>query len=305
MTIEILRFAAIQPGPHMVVLGAVHGNETCGTAAIRTIVDSLIRKDITLARGAVTFVPVANPLAYERGVRYIDRNLNRDLRRRARPVLYEDYLGNILCPVLESCDFLLDLHSYHSKGPAFLFAGPPSQREDAYRAALGQETEIYGWSDAYARLLGKVAETDDRTSIGTTEYARQYGATAVTLECGWHKDPASVQVAMTAILRAMSHAGLLSSVRKVPPRPARLRIRLEHVYWRTDGGELAKDWKHADSVKAGDILAIRADGTPVTAQQDGYILLPRHDCPLGEEWFYVGTRQPAHISAREAYAASA
>ena len=39
--ISITRFETLNPGPHLIVLGAVHGNETCGTTAIRKLIDKL------------------------------------------------------------------------------------------------------------------------------------------------------------------------------------------------------------------------------------------------------------------------
>ena len=35
--LRIHRFAGLLPGPRLVVLGAVHGNETCGTQGIERV----------------------------------------------------------------------------------------------------------------------------------------------------------------------------------------------------------------------------------------------------------------------------
>ena len=70
---ESINFTAPVPGAHLIVTGAVHGNETCGTTAIRRVLDDIAQDRLTVVRGAVTFVPVTNPLAYERQQRQGDR----------------------------------------------------------------------------------------------------------------------------------------------------------------------------------------------------------------------------------------
>jgi hypothetical protein len=58
------RIAGLQPGPRLIVTGAVHGNETAGTQGIRRVLAEIDSSDIEIVRGSVTFVPVCNPLAY-------------------------------------------------------------------------------------------------------------------------------------------------------------------------------------------------------------------------------------------------
>jgi predicted deacylase len=70
-------WSALAPGPALVVLGAVHGNEACGAHAIARAMDDLLHGRLTLARGRLTLVPVANPLAFGRNTREGERNLNR------------------------------------------------------------------------------------------------------------------------------------------------------------------------------------------------------------------------------------
>ncbi len=58
------QYRGFMPGPRLIVTGAVHGNETCGTRAIERVIDELARGELRIVRGQVTFVPVCNPLAY-------------------------------------------------------------------------------------------------------------------------------------------------------------------------------------------------------------------------------------------------
>ena len=58
-------YRGLAPGSRLLVLGAVHGNEVCGTQAIRQILQEIDSGELALQRGSVTFVPVTNPLAYQ------------------------------------------------------------------------------------------------------------------------------------------------------------------------------------------------------------------------------------------------
>ena len=63
------QFAGLVPGPRLIVLGGVHGNEVCGSIAIRRVLGEFERGERVVRRGLLTLVPVANPLAAVRGTR--------------------------------------------------------------------------------------------------------------------------------------------------------------------------------------------------------------------------------------------
>jgi predicted deacylase len=94
------RFEALAPGPRLIVLGAVHGNEVCGARGIERVVAEFDAGTLQLARGVVTLLPVTNPLAYLKVQRNGERNLNRNLRPSDNPQDYEDQIANRLCPML-------------------------------------------------------------------------------------------------------------------------------------------------------------------------------------------------------------
>lgn len=66
---KTISYHSIEPGPRLLVLGAVHGNETAGTKGIQRVLSEIDAKTLDLVAGSVTFVPITNPLAYERGQR--------------------------------------------------------------------------------------------------------------------------------------------------------------------------------------------------------------------------------------------
>ncbi|MEK9494934.1 succinylglutamate desuccinylase/aspartoacylase family protein, partial [Photorhabdus sp. P32] len=92
-----INYTGLQPGPRVIIMGATHGNEVCGTKAIRRVMDEIDSGALHIAAGSLTFVPIVNPLAYQQVTRNGDRNLNRDLFPKANPQDFEDQIANWLC----------------------------------------------------------------------------------------------------------------------------------------------------------------------------------------------------------------
>ena len=290
------------PSPRLLVLGAVHGNEKCGTRAIERVIQEIESNKIKIIRGQVTFIPVCNLRASnsgKNGKRYIEVDLNRRLRVVATPELYEEKIGNIIYSPLSNCDALLDIHSYHDKkGDAFVFAAPPGERPDewAFVTKLGVTTIVTGWGEAYRKYGRKKPTIDADESAGTTDVARKHGARiAVTIECGGHEDQRSEDVAYRAIINAMRHLGIVAAKEREQPIKPRV-IKMVRPYYRDFVGEkrgrLAKRWQNFQSVKAGEWIATAADGSRITAPQDAgnaVVVLPNAKALNGGEWFYLGS----------------
>lgn len=292
--IEIRRFSALNSGAHLVVLGAVHGNERCGTEAIRRLSAELEAGSVRLTHGTLTLVPICNPRAYAQGVRFCERNLNRYFYPKDEPEHYEDFIDPILCRVLDEADALLDLHSYQSQGEAFCFLGTTSAEEIAFARALKVETYIHGWADAFSR---NATPEQRRASMGTTDYTRANGrgAVAVTLECGHHQHPLAAEMGYTGIRRAMAHLGMCTPY--TPPAgipdaafAAQHAIAMRQVVYQEKPGALVQPWQHAQRVAAGEVIARYDDGQEVRAPFDAVLVLPKTstDHAIGSEWFYIG-----------------
>ena len=67
MTVKIVTYRPIEPGPTLTVLGAVHGNERCGAEAIGRMIKDVDDGFVILKRGTLQLVPVTNPRAYQGG----------------------------------------------------------------------------------------------------------------------------------------------------------------------------------------------------------------------------------------------
>jgi len=305
-----LTYSGLQSGTRLIILGAVHGNETCGTRAIERVMQEIRAGSLRLVAGSVTFVPVTNPLAYARQQRVGDRNLNRNLFPTDRPQQFEDYVANWLCPVLARHDALLDLHSFHTGGEPFVMLGPENNNgtlepfaradeEESLGRHLGVRRFVDGWLDTYAlgvelrtALARSGAEagasnTDLRYGVGTTEYMRSVGGYGLTLECGQHDDPEAPHVAYRAIRNALAHLGISSGTVPVPVADSEA-LRLYRVVDKHHPDDrLSRDWASFDRISAGELIGVRHDGTQVLADCDGYLVFPNPNAQPGQEWFYL------------------
>ncbi|MDM0117015.1 succinylglutamate desuccinylase/aspartoacylase family protein [Variovorax sp. J22R133] len=315
---DVLRvhgFAALEPGPRLVVLGGVHGDETCGTVGIERVLRELDSGAIALLRGQLTMVPVANPLARRRLQREGERNLNRMFRPTAKgeaPADYEARITDLLCPLLERHEVLLDLHSFQSAGEAFAMIGPRdntgtlepfARAKEEGRLALHLRTPrvVEGWLDIYAAGLAQrapdVAVDDSAIDFGrgTNEYMRSRGGYGVTLECGQHNDPAAPGVACDAILATLRLLGMIAADPEAPPPPRPQVLRLISVTDRLHAeDEFVRDWATFDEVMEGEAIGMREDGTVLHAPKDGFIVFPNPEALPGTEWFYF-----AQLSERD------
>ncbi|MCY7305764.1 MAG: succinylglutamate desuccinylase/aspartoacylase family protein [Rhodoferax sp.] len=302
-------FRGFEPGPRLLVLGAVHGNETAGTRGIERVIAELEGGSLTLRRGSLTLVPVTNPLAYMKKQRMGDRNLNRNLYPNAAPQDYEDHIANVLCPLLAENEVLLDLHSFHTAGEPFAMIGPPNndgvlepfahaEKEQALALRLGPRRIVEGWLDTYAAGVQKrlartqpseraqLLSTDPRYGVGTTETMRSQGGYGVTLECGQHEDPAAPPVAWRAIRNTLAHLNMVDAANPAANTGIEL-LRLAEVVDRLHADDhFVQPWASYDRVAAGQAIARRHDGSVLSAPRDGHIVFPNPAALAGNEWFY-------------------
>ena len=316
MHFKSVTIAGLAPGPRLIILGAVHGNETCGTRAIQRVLDDIDNKALGIAKGRVTFVPVANPLAYARGQREGERNLNRNLTPKTHPEDFEDHVANWLCPLLAQHEVLLDLHSFQARSEPFVMIGPldnsgdiepfsQASQERALARRLGVNRCVDGWLSTYALgverrkreaiAAGRLPDSkteDARYGVGTTEYMRSVGGYALTLECGQHDAASAPEVAYQAILRTLAYLGLTTGV---APEAAR-GIEALSIYAVADkvhaDDTFSRTWASFDRLAQGELIGTRHDGTPVVAEDDAVILFPDGNAKAGREWFYLARANP-------------
>jgi uncharacterized protein len=302
-TLRAHHFAGFEPGPKLIVLGAVHGNEVAGTRGIERVLAELDAGQWRIERGSLTLVPVTNPLAYARGTRSGERNLNRRLMPTREPHDNEDRIANLLCPWLAAHDVLLDLHSFRSAGEPFVMRGPADNcgalepfahevAEARLAMHLGPTRIVDGWLSAYAQGAARrrargLPDADPSYGVGTTEFMRAQGGYAITLECGQHADPEGPNVAHRAIRQAVACLGLADLPLAPPALPFDCLSLVTVIDREHADDRFAREWKSFDALRAGDVIALRHNGTPLRAEHDGRIVFPDPGALPGREWFYL------------------
>lgn len=278
--IEKYEFDSGNNGTNLLVLAAVHGNETAGTNALKRLLREIEAGEVVLKFGRLVVVPVCNPEAYRQDVRQIEENLNRVMKEHVEAKTYEQKLANEICPLIKDCDVLLDLHSTHCEGDVpFAFCDYPSETSQKLIDGLKVGYVLEGWPQIYAGQ----GEIND---FSTERCAHDYGNAGTTVECGYHKSSAAVELAYSAIISTLSQFEMIEAG-TINTSPKKHILMKNYVVKRREG-QLCKNYKHLDIVSRGEEIARYDDGEVLTAPDDGYILLPNLKAEIGAEWYYFG-----------------
>ncbi len=273
-TVDALSFQGPAPGPNLLFLGGVHGDERPGVEALDRLARELAHGRLRLTRGHLCIVPRVNAAAVAANRRFIDENLNRIVTRHVAPKTQEQGVANALVPYLDDADVLLDLHATSARTAPFAFLDDEAPPMRAWADTSGARFVLTGWRALYP---GNKTPT-------TTDYMLDRGKRALTVELGQKADPEAAHVGYGACLRTLAHFGLLSGVSDTQ-RPHCLK--LTRVVYRERQGALTREWTNFDAVSAGTPIGQYEDGTTLASERDGYVVMPNPDAPLGEEWFYL------------------
>lgn len=272
--IDAHRFFSRGPGPRVLLLGGVHGDEKPGVLALERLAAEFQSGGLSLARGQLTIVPRANAAAVARGLHFLDENLNRVVRPHDAPVNREQALAAELAALIAAHDAVLDLHGAPAPTVPFVFLDDESVPVRGWAEALGADFLVRGWPALYP---GSEALT-------TTGYAQSLGKRALTVEAGRNDDPAAAEFAFDAARRAIAHFGLIVGA---PRRPRPKAVRLTAVVRRGRDGAFARPWSNFDPVRKGEVLARYADGEELRAPEDSVVVMPCEAAAVGEEWYYL------------------
>lgn len=277
---NIKTFSGGKKKPCLLVFGAIHGDEVCGPYAINKIAKDIESKHLILKRGTVILVPICNPIAYKRGKRFIDENLNRVFKNWKDPDSYEKKLANDLTKLVHKCDIILDIHSVSAKSAPLVFVDFPNKKNISFARILGASYILRGWPEVYKNSeFGK-------PSNDTISFAQTLSKNGLTLECGQHNDQKSKKVAYRSIISALNYLGITKGKTKSKNIN---EITIKKLFIRKNNKDrFIKNWKNFDAFKKGDALAVRENGKKVVATFNGVIIMPNKNAEVDAEWFYTG-----------------
>ncbi len=266
-------FESNQPGPTLMISALVHGNELCGAWALKRALQAGIRPRrgrLILAFCNLDAFDTFNPNTHDAS-RYLDEDLNRvwSPERLADATTSERRRAQELRPWVEQADWLLDLHSMHEPGKPLLLTGTLPRNIALAQALKAPEHVIIdaGHKDG--------TRMRDYGCFGDPES----DALALLIECGFHGDPQSTEVACDMMARVLTKSGALREddipsgwLRPAPAEQKVLEVTQAVVASSMDF-QFACDWQGLETLaRAGDIIAWE-DGKPIVTPYDDCTLI--------------------------------
>ena len=202
----VWHFDSGQPGRHVLISALIHGNELCGAWALKGLLEAGVRPEA----GKLTLM-FANLAAFERfdpanhdASRFVDEDMNRQWmdERIAEPRTMERQRVAALAPWVRQADWVLDLHSMHEPGAPLLLTGIQPRNLELARQLVNPVHIVVdaGHKDGvrmrdYGRFGLPDAQAPDTRSL--------------LIECGFHGDLASRDVARDMCARFLAVSGAL------------------------------------------------------------------------------------------------
>ncbi len=298
------RHTGQEKGPLLICFGGMHGNEPAGIQALSILFKLLelepeSNPDFRFRGRIVGFK--GNLRAIENGVRF----LNRDLNRQWRPEVVEYVLNTpvsklrheeleileLHTAVMEEIQdyqpdevIVLDLHTTTAYGGIFSIA-----TDDPKSVNIAVELHAPVITGLLEGIQGTTLHYFNAENIGVE-------TTTVCFESGQHEETLSVNRAIAAIINCMRtigcvrsedvenrHDALLIEYARGLPKVSELIT--THSIEPEDHFRMVPDYKNFQKVKQGEILAFDRNG-PIEAIEDGLILMPLYQ-KQGEDGFFL------------------
>lgn len=270
-------------GPCVVVMGAIHGNETIGGSTIVNLHDEI---DQNKLHGDLILI-LGNPRAFAISKRFIDCDLNRlfgnDLKKLVKKsnnnLNTEEKRAVEIVPFLQKADYLLDIHS--TIKPSIPFVYSENTKEHLALASLF-DTRYVVSSHADFR-------PPDLTNCADT-FVDRNGGIGITYEAGWHKNPATHSEVMEKTYKFLTKVGSIQRPlqEKAKKRFSQLFI-YGHLVPKTRSFQFMKNHKNFDIVHADEVIA-KDGGEIIKVQKDSFIIFPKMDLIVGKPACYLATQ---------------
>jgi len=256
-----------QQGHTVAVFCGIHGNETAGILAVRSILDT-----IEIARGKVYFV-FANPRAIEQGIRFTEKNLNRCFLKNNQGDTYEDNRARVLMKILDESCALLDLHASNiPDSTPFLIC-----EKNAFDITKKLDFEIVstGW---------------DAVEPGATDgYMFQQNKVGICVECGFASDGEKYAgLAQDTILHFLAFYNLIDYSTEPPFDREQRHLHVDQAIIKKRGDfVLTKNYADFETLPAGTCYARDGEGEHCV-EEEAVILFANPQKEIGGEACILG-----------------
>ena len=289
-----------RPGPTLICIAGLHGNEWAGVHATDLLVKMLEVEPITnpefIFHGRIIFL-LGNLSALRENIRFIDLDLNRIWHRNtcfdATPNNAEEKERNLLYRAIEKeisrADTnhpiaILDLHTTTATGGIFSLPA-----DDPVSVDLAMEM--------HAPVITGLVNSLDGTLLRyfLDKYAGR-NIRGVVFEGGQHEDPLSVNRCIAAVINCMRTIGCVSAkhivnrhdellVTYAKGLPKIATFRYVHRLTPDDDFSMKPGYENFDAVNRGEVVASDKSGD-IAIKEDGLIIMPLYQTK-GEDGFFV------------------
>lgn len=289
------------PGPWLIAVGGIHGNEAAGVIALEQVFAELCDNNIALKGRFIGFR--GNLGALDKKVRYLDEDLNRlwieskmealchALESGQEPQSAEGHeqhqliqrIEALLAQAPDTVSFV-DLHTMSGTGNVFAAYGNTSTNRDFARAFPIEQVLDIG-QHIKGAMLG---------------YFCRRGYASLGFEAGQHDDPGSILRHRAMLYLALDHLGALDldaldfvereqlrhQLSETLTKPRLLDVIYRHPVEAGDEFLMEPGWANFMAVKRGQQLATDRHG-PVFSPFDSYMLLPLYQGQGSDGFFLV------------------
>jgi predicted deacylase len=280
----VTSFAAATPGPHAMVLALTHGNEICGAIAL----DRLLQQDVRPRRGRLTLA-FANVAAHDRfdpREPHLSRCVDEDLNRVWAPAILDGPRRSVelrrareLRPLIDTVDFLLDLHSMNAPSPPLSLTGMRDKSVALARRLGTPEIVMRDAGHAEGMRLRDYGRFDDPSS----------SATALLIECGQHWRPETASFAFDVTMAFLAATGMVADAMPASAKPQRLLDITHAVTASGDRFAFTRKFAGLEIVPwAGTVIAQDGDRPVATPYDNCVIAMPSSHAARGQTAVRLG-----------------
>lgn len=254
-------------GPIVAIFCGVHGNEKAGIYAMEKALEEL-----SIVHGAVYFV-YGNPLAIEKNVRFIEKNLNRCFIKGQNGNSYEEKRAQELMEILDECDAVLDIHASNNPDTVpFVIA---DSGFDIVKC-LPFEIHATGFN---------IIEPG-----GTDGYMYEEGKVGICIECGYSGDSGkseNIERAFDSIKQFLSFYNVIDE--NIEPHTFKQKVcdvnRVQRVTDETY--DVVRNFADFETIKQGTLIA-KDQNQEYYADRDSAIIFASQGKPIGSESYILG-----------------
>jgi len=258
---------------HIVFSAIVHGEEVGSLPAIISTITSLASKKVKFG-GRVTFLLGNVPAALE-NKRFLEQDLNRAFGENSDVQnTYEKTRALELQPVLESCDFLFDIHQTKQPTQFPFYTFGFHEKSHLWARAIGG-TEMF--------ITRPSHKSFSVSGLCIDEYVRKKGKPAVTLELsqkGYHES--ARVLAQRTILRVLKNADKIfmktTTLKKLSHKNRELEFLVTSYKepFSHPKKSLKESLTNFTKVTEAECLGFDENKKPILSPSSGYLLFPKY-----------------------------